>query len=380
VTRALAPALVLALALALVACTPPAAETGPQPVALVVDAGVITPPRPDAAAPGIPAWLKGNTHVHAEPSGDSKTPIAEVLAWYQEAGYDFIALTDHNHVSEVGGMTAGQVAVQREGLIVLAGVELTYNPDVCDPAPPALDGKCRIHANLIGPTARPEGRIEWANRESLARIDTYQRALDRAAEWGGLVQLNHPTWHWGMTPELLIELGRRGVRMIEIANKQFMSWSEGDDTHASVETLWDAALSAGVTMWGVSSDDAHDYLDLELGTARYPAGGHFVMVWSSRDPESIVGALAAGRFYSSTGVLLSRAEVDGEALVVEISDDSPGEHVITFIGDGKVLSWAHGRAASQSLAGASYVRAVVRREDGARAWVQPARLHTAVGN
>jgi hypothetical protein len=104
------------------------------------------------------------------------------------------------------------------------------------------------------------------------------------------------------------------------------------------------------------------------------------MVWSARDPHAIVAALDAGRFYSSTGVLLARAESDGEALVVEVADESPGEHVITFIGDGKVLGWAHGRAASQSLAGASYVRAVVRREDGARAWVQPARLHTAVGN
>jgi hypothetical protein len=281
-------------------------------------------------------------------------------------------------VSEVGETsTAGQVAVQTDGLIVLAGVELTYNPDVCDPPPPEPTGKCRIHVNVLGPTARPAERIYWANLESPLRLDNYQRALDRAAEWGGIAQINHPSWHWGMSAELLTELGRRGAVLVEIANKQFMSWSEGDDLHPSVEVLWDAALSEGVTMWGVASDDAHDYFPDE--PSRYPAGGHFVMVRAARQPRAILDAIAGGRFYSSTGVLLARAESDGEALIVEVADDSPGEHVITFIGDGKVLSWAHGRAASQTLTGASYVRAVVRREDGAKAWVQPHRLHTDVG-
>ena len=373
-----------ALALLVAACSGPSSTPAAEPAAAAAAAAGAAPiadaaPAPDAE-PLPEGWLKGNTHVHALPSGDSKTPVPEVIAWYQQQGYDFIALTDHNRISEVAGTsTAGSPAVQSEGLIVLAGVELTYNPDVCDPPPPPeFETKCRIHVNLLGPTARPEGKLDWPNRESPLRLDSYQAALDRAAEWGGLVQLNHPTWYWGMSAELLTELGKRGARFVEVANKQFMNWSEGDDTHPSVEALWDAALGAGVTMWGIASDDAHHYTELE--TARYPAGGHFVMVWAAREPGAILAALDAGRFYASTGVLLARAESDGESLVIEIRDDSPGEHVITFIGDGKVLGWEHGRAASFPLADASYVRAVVRREDGAKAWVQPARVHTDVGN
>lgn len=346
--------------------------TGPAQDGAVADATPIADAAPADAAPAEPVgWLKGSTHVHAAPSGDSAEPVASVIAWYRERGYDFIALTDHNRVTDVDGGTAGRTAVHTEQLIVLAGIELTYNPGACEPPPPEPDGKCRIHVNLLGPTARPEGRVEWANRDSRARVDSYQAAIDRATEWGGLVQINHPQWHWGMSAELLTELAGRGARLVEIANKQFARWNDGDGTHPSVEALWDAALTAGATMWGVASDDAHDYDDLERG--RYPAGGAWVMVRARRDPDAIVAALAAGRFYSTTGVALTRAEADAGELVVEVAADSPGEHVITFVGDGRVLAEHPGRAARHPLAATSYVRAVVRRDDGARAWVQPAR-------
>jgi hypothetical protein len=353
----------------------PSEPVRPLPGAGLADAdaapadAALAPP-PDATPVALP-WLKGSTHVHALPSGDSREPVDGVIRWYRERGYDFIALTDHNRVTEVAGSTAGQVAVATDGLIVLAGVELTYNPGDCEPPPPEPGGKCRIHVNLLGPTARPPGRIEWANRASRLRLDSYQAALDRAAEWGGLVQINHPQWHWGMTAELLTELGRRGVRLVEVANKQFERWNDGDGRHPSIEALWDAALVAGVTMWAVATDDAHDYDDLARG--RYPAGGAWVMVRAERDPAAILEALAAGRFYASTGVELARAEVADGALEVEVAGEDPGAHVITFLGDGRVLARHAGRAARHPLAGASYVRAVVRRDDGARAWIQPAR-------
>ena len=36
-------------------------------------------------------------------------------------------------------------------------------------------------------------------------------------------------------------------------------WNAGDAKRPSMEALWDAVLTAGGTMWGVASDDAHDY-------------------------------------------------------------------------------------------------------------------------
>lgn len=332
------------------------------------DAGALAA---EAGAPGA-RWLRGSTHVHARPSGDSSTEIAEVVAWYEQRGYDFIALTDHNRVSELalGVSTAGQVSVRapERGLIVLAGIELTHNPAICVPLPPEPLGKCRIHVNALGVTARPDGKLEWAERQSEQRVDQYARALDTARALGGVAQLNHVQWHWGMSAELLTELARRGASLVEIANVQFERWNAGDGPHPSTEALWDAALAAGAVLWGVASDDAHSY----DGSGPYPAGGGWVMVRAERSPAAIVAALAAGQFYSSTGVELTRAERVGDELVVEVAPGSAGEHRIVFVENGVHLPAIAARAAVRALPARGYVRAVVSRSDGARAWVQPA--------
>ena len=107
---------------------------------------------------GPEVWLKGSTHVHARASGDSSEPNANVIAWYEQHHYDFIALTDHNRVSELDPSfdTRGQITLRdpHAGLIVLSGIELTHNPIGCLPVGDR-SRNCRIHVNLLGPTARP---------------------------------------------------------------------------------------------------------------------------------------------------------------------------------------------------------------------------------
>jgi hypothetical protein len=326
----------------------------------------------DVLSPEAEVWLKGVTHVHARASGDSSEPPGNVIAWYEQHGYDFIVLTDHNRVSELdrGNDTRGQVMLRdpHAGLIVFSGIELTHNPIGCLPiGDPSRN--CRIHVNLIGPTARPAGRIEWAERHSHLRIDMYQAAVTAQTALGGIAQINHPQWLWGMTPELLVELAHRGMPLVEIANAAFSKWNAGDPAHPSTEALWDAALARGATLWGVASDDAHDY----EGHGKYPPGGGWVMVRARRDPRAILDALAAGRFYASNGVVLERAEVEGDELAVAVDPAAPGSYTIDFIENGKRVESVHGRFARRRVPAAGYVRAVVTRSDGKRAWVQPAR-------
>ena len=341
---------------AALASPPPAAATAPTP-----------------RAGGLPeVWLRGSTHVHARPSGDSGTSIPDVIRWYESRGYDWISLTDHNRVSEADGATAGRPAVRApaQGLIVLSGIELTYNPARCLPKG-HKSGRCRIHANLIGPTARPAGKIEWGPGQRLPdeRLPKYQAALDLQRSLGGLAQLNHPQWYWGMTPDLLVELSRRGMHLVEISNVQFEKWNRGDKDHPSMEALWDAALGAGATVWGVASDDAHHY----SGGGKWPAGGGWITVKARRDPQAILDALAAGRFYASTGVELERAEVRGGELVVELAAAERLPCTIDFIENGARVASATERAARRALPRTGYVRAVVTRADGKQAWIQPAR-------
>jgi hypothetical protein len=344
-----------------------------------------TAPVVAAAAASAPAaglgYLKGSTHVHTVHSGDSKTSVDEVVGWYVAHGYDFIVLTDHNRVSDYAGEAP---------LVVVRGIELTHNPGSCQPPPPEPDGKCRIHVNGIGLPAGAvspavDGRppaIEWKNPTSSLRVDMYQAAFDKTRELGGISQVNHPTWHWGVDGALLAELSRRGAVLVEVANMGFRTWSEGDDKHAGAEAVWDDALGRGALVWGVASDDAHDYDDLAderqaAGARVYPPGGGWVMVRAERSPEAIRAALERGDFYSSTGVTLERAEVLDGALDVAVAAASPGRHQIAFVGQGGVvLDRLDGRSAKFSLDRLTrgYVRAVVTREDGARAWVQPVRI------
>lgn len=346
------------------------------------DASTTTVPPPDQPAPSLPppiapdagpeVWLKGSTHVHARPSGDSREPIADVIRWYEKRGYDFIFLTDHNRVSEIDPtvQTPGQIAlrpVAPKQLIVMSGIELTHNPSDCIP-PGDASGKCRIHVNLLGPTARPIGKITWANRKTHDRLLKYDAALAQQQQLGGIAQLNHPNWFWGMTPEVLVELAKRGYGLVEIANSAFVKWNDGDKDHPSMDALWDAALEKGVTLWGVASDDAHDY---GPGGGKYPAGGGWIVVKAQRDPSAILSAIAAGRFYASNGVELSRAEVDGDDLVIELAPKQKA--TIQWIENGKRVARATTRTAKRALPENGYLRAVIIRDDGKRAWVQPAR-------
>jgi hypothetical protein len=231
-------------------------------------------------------------------------------------------------------------------------------------------GKCRIHINVLDVGVFPEGKLEWADRNTDQRIAMYQRGLDTARDLGGLAVMNHPSWHWGIDSTQLVELGARGYLLFEIANQQFQQWNNGDDRHPALDVIWDQALSAGVTMWGVVTDDAHSYDQ----AGQYPAGGGWIMVDAERDPAAIREALERGAFYGSTGVVLSRAGVENAELVVELDAHSAGDHAIRFIGEGRVLREVIGRNARFPLAEApGYVRAMVVGADGAMAWVQPAR-------
>jgi len=345
--------------------TTPASASAPAPAVVV--------------ATGPERWLKGSTHVHARPSGDSSEPIPDVIRWYESRGYDFIFLTDHNRVSELdrdaGTEGSPFLRAPDDGLIVFAGVELTHNPSGCTPQRHPSD-KCRIHVNVLGPTSRPPGKLAWTPRSTRDRREKYLAALAQQQQLGGIAQLNHPSWFWGITDELLAELAGHGMRLVEIANIQFEDWNAGDADHPSLEEIWDRALMRGATVWGVASDDAHDYSG--RADAKWPAGGAWIVVKARRDPAAILAALADGRFYASTGVTLERAELEGDALVVEVaaSDAAAGAVTIELVENGRRVARVQGPRARREVPASGYLRAVVTRADGARAWVQPVRRAT----
>ncbi len=67
--------------------------------------------------------LKGALHVHSACS-DGLLSIPEVVERYESLGFDFIALTDHDHLLREGCYDQG-LAGLRTGLLVFRGIELT---------------------------------------------------------------------------------------------------------------------------------------------------------------------------------------------------------------------------------------------------------------
>ena len=140
----------------------------------------------------------------------------------------------------------------------------------------------------------------------------------------------------------------------------------------SYEEIWDGVLRAGWVIFGVATDDSHNYHDFAPWLSN--PGRGWVMVQSDElTQEAIVDGLASGRFYASAGVTLTRLECTAEGIVLEIDQEHDFLYTTRFTGkDGVVLAESTGHVAEYRSDGhEDYVRATVISSSGPRAWTQP---------
>ena len=102
------------------------------------------------------------------------------------------------------------------------------------------------------------------------------------------------------------------------------------------------------------------------------------MVRADKAAESLKKAIAAGDFYSSTGVLLDRLELGPSGIAVDVQRGE-GTPRIEVIADGAVVEDVHGQTLRFDPRRASprYVRVRVTDTLGRRAWTQPVWLAPA---
>ena len=149
---------------------------------------------------------------------------------------------------------------------------------------------------------------------------------------------------------------------------------------ASPEAIWDALLSKGKVVWGVASDDTHDYLALDDREAPTPGKAWIVLHAASPTLESIMDAMRKGRFYASTGISIDTYSADDKEISISLGRQrtwrslaSDTRYVTRFIGEsGKLLAEVPGTAPRYRFKGTEqYVRASIIDSDGRRAWTQP---------
>jgi len=318
-------------------------------------------------------FLRGNTHTHSNRSDGDSSPET-LIRLYRDAGYAFLVLTDHNRASRPGEFAA----LESPGrFAVLAGEEVTSGARPSNA--PANGPHSPVHVNSICARATVGGRMLPTVRATLAD------AVSRIRGGGGLLaQVDHPNYYWALSAADVAAVAGHatgGAALLEIANQHPLVRNEGDARHPSTEAIWDRVLSEGKRIYGVASDDSH-HLKPREGRRALPLQG-WVQVSASahepaRTPEAIYAALAAGRFYSSTGISLASIRVAGDELELAVAGAPADEVGTEFVGrGGQVLARQNGLHASYTLQGTeTYVRARVcgKPHAGGRpncAWTQP---------
>ncbi len=302
-------------------------------------------------------WYRGNIHTHTTESDGDEEP-AKVAAWYRDHGYDFLVLSDHNHLTllDYGNGRDGSL-----GPLMIPGEEVTI--------PWSHEDRTPVHLGAIG----IERYVEPIDTGDVAT--TLQANIDAIRDAGGISCINHPSWKWAFDHEAILKT--RGASLMEVFNaaSQCNNYPIPIPGFLTPSQIWDNVLSAGVPIFGVASDDSHHYHDFSYDLDN-PGRGWVMVESDGLESEAVVEAMAAGRFYSSTGVFLGQLDARSDEISLKIRRQSDAIFLTRFIGkDGVVYDEQVGREASYRPGGdEGYIRAHVMSSNGLQAWTQPVFL------
>ena len=297
------------------------------------------------------SWYKGNIHTHTTES-DGDTDPHKVTGWYRRHGYDFLVLSDHNHrtILDYG---SGRRRFRRP--LMIPGEEVSAR---------IKNGTVPIHINGIG-ISRVVEPIDAGEI-----VPTLQANVDAIVQAGGIASINHPNYQWAFDHQAIKQVA--GASLLEVFNGVPETNVYGAPGRPSYDEIWDGVLSAGRAIFGVATDDSHNYRDFTAAMSN-PGRGWVVVRASELNQEAIVDALASGEFYASTGVTLAQLEVSEGGIGLEMEQVRDYIYTTRFTGrDGAVLKETAGLEAEYRVDGdEGYVRATVISSVGTRAWTQP---------
>jgi hypothetical protein len=247
---------------------------------------------------------------------------------YRDAGYSFVCITDHNHVTLCNDLNDHRFQT-------IPGTEDTVSRFL----------------PVLGPHM---GRLFV---DAPLREGSPQERIDRTLADGGIVSLCHPSWNGNLwtgawKQQTLVALG--GFHLLEVWNPHSRS---GEDTR-----LWGAVWRArgpAAPVWGVAVDDCHSHKQFNRG-------------WISvKVPEisaaALRRALRDGAFYASTGVVGDFSAV-GQIITVQLEDRG---HIRFVDSRGIVQSEVDGTESRYAVRGdEQFVRVEVSSPAG-MAWSQP---------
>ena len=166
-------------------------------------------------------WFRGNLHTHTTNSDGDSAPD-EVVTWYRDAGYDFLALTDHDLLT-----LPSDHAAAAGSMLLVHGEEVTAGD---------------VHVNALG----IRSTIPPVTGATVA--ETLQRNVDAVLTDGGMASVNHPNYRWQVGPADLMALEGCPCSRCSTAVRDRQLGPPG---RPSDDALWDIVLTPidGSTAW-----------------------------------------------------------------------------------------------------------------------------------
>ena len=327
------------------------------------DAASDAPVSPDAP----PRWFKGNLHTHSLWSDGNDYP--EMIAdWYRRHGYQFLALSDHNILSQGQKWMSVDQANKRAKHDGLARYRERCGDAWVETR--SVDGKLQVRLKPLGEfrhlleqadrflliqgeeiTDHFEKKPIHMNASNLLElikpqgglsvVETMTNNLKAVEEQGQrlgrpiLGHLNHPNFGYAVTAEELAMVEKE--RFFEVYNGHPDVHHQGDETHAGVERIWDIINTIRIgemkvaPVCGLATDDSHQYFGTDGST---PGRGWIMVRTRFLTPESIITAIESGHFHASSGVTLKavRFSAESRALELEIEPEGDARYTTRFIG------------------------------------------------
>ena len=310
-------------------------------------------------------WWKGNLHTHSLWSDGDDYP--EMIAdWYRANGYHFLGISDHNVLAEgerwihreknAGGQRAFDRYLKRFGGDWVEHRVVKNVPQVRLKTFAEYRQKMAIPGSFLlmqseEITDQFQGRPIHLNATNLKNhippqggagvAATLQNNIDavlaqrKATGQPMFPHINHPNFGWALQPADMIEL--RGERFFEVYNGHPAVNNYGDKDHLSTGQMWDVinAYRLGVhnlpLMFGLATDDAHNYHDLAVGKSN--TGRGWVMVRAEAlTPGSIISAMERGDFYATSGVAVDDIRLAKGRYSFRIQPEKGVTYTTRFIG------------------------------------------------
>ncbi|MBL8028215.1 MAG: hypothetical protein JNL74_17460 [Fibrobacteres bacterium] len=307
----------------------------------------------------IPQW-KGNFHTHTTLSDGRETP-EKVITLYKNAGYNFLALSDHELYFDTDSFDS-------KNFIMLGGIECAIDAYPDNKWPIGKD-RFTIHLHGIYDHSIDHKGARLSHLQKIERridtgIDSWQEQIDYMRKNNLIVFLNHPRWS-RIRPEYMLSMNG------QIATEVYNYGCAVAECTGESEYEWDYALRNGKKLFCVATDDSHWY-----SPEKMQALGGFTMVQStSLDKASICSAIKKGDMYASSGPVIKDMRIQEGKLLMKFSPASY-VNIISYDSYVPVFRSIDGSPIESmewpiNSNGIKFIRAEIIGLDGKKAWSQP---------